>query len=793
MAVFHYENIPKILTDQPYWLTCKGKIPVGGWKDPTKWLSYSVAVEQAKDNDYNLGFIINKAGIAALDFDNALQKGTNTFLNEEMENFYLSLLKDYPELYVERSLSGEGLHIFLKPTPGKFGTITNKADNVWYFDKDKNIKLEIFYGSNGRQIIVTGVLFNTGCYVPENEEADSLLEKAMLHTASATNPATVTADDKSLNEVQPSVTTGAAEISGYDRDKAKALLNLIDCSSLSRQDWFTATTVVKKYNLYTEWVEWCETDPGRSTSNRDKHENQSVWDSIQDQDNYNLGVLVNIAKAQGCGFDEKTFEQQRTSHNGLSLVDMPTDVFTPEVFFNGDSSDQDNSNRLYRANPDTLRYVLDAQKFATFRYTFIDPETGENWGGFWHIGSLEFVFSMARKLADKMEQQAESKYQLTIARSFKNQKKVTAAVNMLKSNDAIWITQADLDNHPELLNVQNGVVSLETGVLMPAVPALYLTQQAPVVYEPDISSKVFDTFMQQILPDEDTRAAVLRYLGYCLTGDISQHKALFIEGDGGNGKGTLTRTIMTLMGAFATSYPIDALLKSNRKKDSEAATPSRGNLVGRRFVVADELKQDQKLDSAEFKLLTGGDKFPYRKLYSQPMICEHPQHKFVLSGQFLPDIENAHDEGIQRRLLVVKFPMKFTGENADFTLENKLKAPNSMSGILSSLVREAVSYYKEGLLESSVMVERRTKYIEDNSFISEFLETFTETFLGIYIRRQDMLKKIKTEYPSHCSELSDRALTDMIKKARTDSHPQGYEYVRKKGTFCFDNLRWKQD
>ena len=472
---------------------------------------------------------------------------------------------------------------------------------------------------------------------------------------------------------------------------------------------------------------------------------------------------------------------------------MPTDIFTPEIFFNGDSSDQDNSNRLYRANPDTLRYVLDAQKFATFRYTFIDPETGENWGGFWHIGSLEFVFSMARKLADKMEQQAESKYQLTIARSFKNQKKVTAAVNMLKSNEDIWITQADIDNHPELLNVQNGVVSLVTGVLMPAVPALYLTQQAPVVYEPDISSKVFDTFMQQILPDEDTRAAVLRYLGYCLTGDISQHKALFIEGDGGNGKGTLTRTIMTLMGTFATSYPIDALLKGTRKKDSEAATPSRGNLVGRRFVVADELKQDQKLDSAEFKLLTGGDKFPYRKLYSQPMICEHPQHKFVLSGQFLPDIENAQDEGLQRRLLVVKFPIKFTGNNADFTLESKLKGSDSLSGILSTLVREAILYYKEGLLESSVMAERRNKYIDDNSFIHEFLETFTETCFNRYITRKDMLKRLKSEYQSHCSDLSDRALIDMIKKVRTESHPQGYEYVRRNGTFRFDNLWWKQD
>lgn len=849
-------NIPQELLQAPYWYPCSGKEGITGWNSPEGWLPFEEAVKmlgRPKNPSTvfdNLGFNVNPAGIAILDMDHVLIKGTTDWVNEEARNFYEQLLQKYPNIYIERSMSGDGLHLPIKPTPDKFGKITISSNNTWYFDDSKDIssdirnrkekyypKLEIFYNYN-HNVILTGNLFNDGKSILKDEEADAVLEEILSHTkgkgegiiftipndistVTITQPIThisslsetpsrttalvdtipTTENGTDLQDIPITDDSLAEQNWEYERDKVATIVEKIDCSSLERQEWFEVTTVLKKYDLYDVWISWCETDPERSTNFQDQRENQSTWDSIKNADNYNIGVLVNILKMQGGSFNEQDFRKQWVDvHSDITNSDISkqnslVEPLTPDNLFGGDTSDLDNADRIYYDNKDIIRYNFEAKEFLTFKVTLKNPETGFNQSGVWLSGNQEYVYSRVRKLVeDKLVPQAVDSHELAIVKSLKNHNKITAAINMLKSKEEIWITQAELDNHPELLNVRNGVIDLSTGVLFPAEPSLYLTQQAPVVYDPlIISSPVFDTFMEQILKDESTRAAILRWFGYVITGENREHKALFIEGSGGNGKGTLCRTIQALLGEYATSFPIEALLKGDRKKDGDAPTPARASLVGKRCAIADELKQDQNLASAEFKLLSGGDKFPYRKLHKDSMVCKNPQHKFILSGQFLPDIENVQDEGLQRRLLTVRFPEQFSGGRADTTLENRLRQPESLSGILATLVRESVAYYKNGLLESSAMLEHRQQYIADNNFISEFLEDFTVTAEGRFITSKNFLLKLRSEYDSHCRGFSNRALVEMLKTTKTDSHPNGYEYVRRGGNYRLNNLNWKQD
>ena len=669
-------------------------------------------------------------------------------------------------------------------------------------------KLETFYKYN-RNIVFTGILFNNGKRILKDEEADVVLEEVLSHTAgkstgiilSGSNDLSTTTITQPTTPIS-SVTTTTTDVSlsEYDRDKVIAIVKKIDCSSLDRQEWFEVTTVLKKYDLYDVWLSWCQTDPKRSTDSKNQRENQSTWNSISDADNYGIGVLVNILKSQDDSFSEQDFRRQLIAdhadiqNHDISNQDYTENPLMPDNLFGGDTSDMDNADRIFHENSDIIRYNFESKEFLTFKVTFIDPETASIQSGVWLSGNQEYVYHRVRKLVDKLAPQAVDKHDFAIVKSLKNHKKISAAINMLKSKEEIWITQNDLDNHPELLNVRNGVIDLSTGVLFPATPSLYLTQQAPVIYDPVItSSPIFDTFMIQILKDEPTRAAILRWLGYVITGENKEHKALFIEGSGGNGKGTLCRTIQALLGEYSTSFPIEALLKGDRKKDGDAPTPARASLVGKRCAIADELKQDQNLASAEFKLLSGGDRFPYRKLHKDAMVYENPQHKFILSGQFLPDLENVQDEGLQRRLLTVRFPEQFSGARADTNLENKLKQSESLSGILATLVRETVTYYKEGLLESPAMAEHRQQYIADNNFISEFLEDFTVTAEGKFITSKYFLNRLRAEFDSHCKGFSNRALIEMLKTTKTESHPNGYEYVRRGGNYRLNNLNWKTD
>ena len=95
-----------------------------------------------------------------LDFDHVLNEAGD-FVNAEAEDWYNTIQYKLGG-YAELSASGTGIHIPAIPTQGKFTKITNKEDGVLYFDRDKNIKLEVFYYPDTRKTChMTGELFDT--------------------------------------------------------------------------------------------------------------------------------------------------------------------------------------------------------------------------------------------------------------------------------------------------------------------------------------------------------------------------------------------------------------------------------------------------------------------------------------------------------------------------------------------------------------------------------------------------------------------------------------------------------
>ena len=62
-----------------------------------------------------------------VDFDHVTD-GNGKFLYHEAERWYNYLASLDDDVFCERSISGEGLHILLKPTAGKFPKITNAAN-----------------------------------------------------------------------------------------------------------------------------------------------------------------------------------------------------------------------------------------------------------------------------------------------------------------------------------------------------------------------------------------------------------------------------------------------------------------------------------------------------------------------------------------------------------------------------------------------------------------------------------------------------------------------------------------
>ena len=108
-----------------------------------------------------------------------------------------------------------------------------------------------------------------------------------------------------------------------------------------------------------------------------------------------------------------------------------------------------------------------------------------------------------------------------------------------------------LDSDPLALNVENGTLRLVRGgplgkpiwIVRRDAHAKgdYISKLAPVIHDEAAEAPLFLGFLEQILPDDATRAFLQRWLGYCITALTVEQVFVFLYGTGRNGKSTLDR------------------------------------------------------------------------------------------------------------------------------------------------------------------------------------------------------------------------------------------------------------
>lgn len=471
-----------------------------------------------------------------------------------------------------------------------------------------------------------------------------------------------------------------------------------------------------------------------------------------------------------------------------------------QAIFSGNSSELSNSNRLYILYGKIVRRNVDSGEWLIY----------EN--GKWYVLSKDNddLLFLTCKVADYIKEncpqnsfvqnadgsitQDFSKPQypsglVNLGASLSNQwqklKTQRNAIALLKGNENIRIKQADLDKNPMLLNVKNGVIDLETGKLMQAAPELLLTKQCNAAYIPDAPAPLFENFMQQILPDAETREAISRYLGYCLTGLTIEEKVFFAYGKGGNGKGTLLGTIQTLLGDYATSFKIGVLLKQKYGVNPDAASPEIAKLKGVRFAVVSESKDVKQFDTATLKDLTGGDMITARAMYQQP-ISFKPSHKFALQGNNLPAPENISDEGFLRRFYIIKFLESFIGDAANLNLKAELVSADSLNGILALLVKQCLAWQRGGLLISKAMEAAKKEYIDENNFVAEFISDNCELVPNENIPRKEFLNRLREDKKISRAQYTDKQLAEMITAINGITEKE----LRRGGAKLFFGVKW---
>jgi putative DNA primase/helicase len=354
--------------------------------------------------------------------------------------------------------------------------------------------------------------------------------------------------------------------------------------------------------------------------------------------------------------------------------------------------------------------------------------------------------------------------------------RIKAMVELAKSEPGVSISADSLDSSPWLFNVQNGVIDLRTGQLRTHDLNDLITKLAPVNYDLAAECPRFQTFLREIFGDDNELIAfVQKFLGFCLSGDISEQTLLIFYGEGANGKSTLIDLILWLMGDYAGTAP-ESLLTDRRQSEHPTEL---ADLCGKRLVVASETESRAKLRLQRVKCLTGDSKIKGRRM-RQDFVEFQRTHKLIIQTNNRPRITE-NSEAIWRRIRLIPFNVTFNETRRDPRLLDRLKS--EASGILNFLIQGFLAWRREGFCEPSAVRQANVEFREASDPLDGFVEdcchrdpdgwTTTRELYRAYVRRCEESKT----YPLKKVDFTD-ALRRCGFKAERRNQGRGWRGVK---------------
>ncbi|MEE9237176.1 MAG: phage/plasmid primase, P4 family [Thermoplasmata archaeon] len=228
-------------------------------------------------------------------------------------------------------------------------------------------------------------------------------------------------------------------------------------------------------------------------------------------------------------------------------------------------------------------------------------------------------------------------------------------------------------NPPGLLCLRNGVLNPLTGELRPHAPEPRFTIQLPVSFDSGASCPRFLRFLGEVLPNEEGREIAQLLFGYTLELGNRYHRAFMFHGSGANGKSTLQGVLRALLGPKSVSAETLQTLSKSR-----FATAS---LWGRLANICPDIPATPLRYTDVFKGLTGGDAVRGERKFRDTFEFVNPA-KLIFSANELPPVDDK-TYAFWRRWIIVDFPNRFVGDDANPRLLETLTLDEELSGVLN--------------------------------------------------------------------------------------------------------------
>ena len=698
------DNIPKEMKDLPNWVLWryrlrdgkKTKIPysVTGKpaksNDPETWTSFDKAARLMSEYD-GVGFMLGNSPFVGIDLDHCLDTA-------ERKARAKQLVTDC-NTYAEISPSGTGLHII------------GKADLEKGF-RDNDIEV---YPS-GRYFTVTGNSFGDALPVGNIQSVVDRLQKSIKGSRTAApSQAAIPASPKALP-------LDVAEIVARIRksEKGPAFSALFDRGETAAYQYNNNRADQALMNMLAFWTNG-DRELMRQIFSESALAQREKWQKRPDYQDRTINTT--LESWNGKGYDPQQYKKEQAKKEIAEFMaknQYPEGVDKQLAEF--EMTDAGNAERMKLLFQGTLGFLAEAgrQPDKWIRWN------GKTWARVYDEELFDAVTTMTRKTQQAVElyetDDDAKKDKKSFLKRSENQRGIDACLKNFRGKVTVHLK--DFDSKPYLLNVQNGVLDLKKGELLPHDKKYKLSKICRAAYRPELMGRpsLWTQALESMMPDKQEREYLQMWAGYALVGEAVEEKLLFLYGEGGTGKSTFTETLAYMLGDYAGTVDIELFLSSRNDGGADKATPGLAGLKGVRLAIGAESGIGRKMNDAKLKNLTGQDTVTTRFLYGNPFSFK-PCATFMLSSNYLPPVKDATDSGIRRRLVIA--PFTHVPDKKDKFLKSKLREQDNMDAVLAWCVE---GFHKWAACKSGLdavpesFKNTTSQFYQDSDTLQHFLD-----------------------------------------------------------------------
>lgn len=678
------ENIPAELKKVNQWVCWTGqdKIPRDAHNgfnaksnDSSTWADFETAVQACEDYGFDgVGFMFAPPYFG-VDLDHCLDK--SDFCDEFVETL---------QSYAEISKSGSGLHIICKGTlpdgPRRKGGI------------------EMY--SNGRYFICTGNLYNEKyTKVVDCTESIKVLRSKYLP-----------ADMPQVSYQQ------YEEVDMSDQDvvdKARNCKTGYLFSMLYSGNWqgvypSQSEADMALCNQLAFWTQKNEEQMDRIF--RSSGLMRPKWDRKVGTSTYGA---ITIGKAiSSC---VNVYNPQRQNDTELAFAIFGNGQTAVQSRKDYDMTDTGNAHRMQDMFGNIIRYSYNQKKWLYWD------------GKMWCIDDSGEVKKMADVVCEDMKREAfleqdEEKQAALLkwANRTASSKAKEAMIKECQHLGNIPASPNDFDSYTDYLNVQNGIINLRNGELIPHDSSFMMSRICYSEYDTSNKKpKMWLKFLDEVTNgDKELQTYIQKCVGYSLSGSTREQCAYFLYGIGNNGKSTFLDTIADMLGGYAANTQPETIMM--KRWGNEGANPEIARLKSARFVTSEEPTEGVRLNEGLLKQLTGGSKVTCRFLYGDEFEYT-PEFKIWIATNHKPVIRGT-DIGIWRRIKLIPFEVNIPASKVDKLLKYRLR--KEFPQILHWAVEGCIKWQTEGIEEPEKVQIAVKDYKQEMDILAAFMDQCIE-------------------------------------------------------------------